>query len=75
MSNLCSITVLEWDLVGENLVVADTNGVVQIWGMKDHILNDWVCLGNATFHGEKILSAAFFHNGRKVMFTLSVRVA
>ncbi|KAK6618699.1 hypothetical protein RUM43_013090 [Polyplax serrata] len=64
-SNLCSITVLEWDLVGENLVVADTNGVVQIWGMKDHILNDWVCLGNATFHGEKILSAAFFHNGRK----------
>lgn len=65
---MSSITVLEWDLGGEYLVLADINGVVQIWGMKDHILNDWTCLGSATFHGEKILSAAFFHNGKKVIF-------
>lgn len=64
---MCSITVLEWDLSGENLVVGDANGLVQIWGMKDHLLNDWTCFGSATFYGENILSAAFFHNGRKVI--------
>lgn len=67
-SNRYTITVLEWDLGGENLVIADTSGMVQIWGMKDHLLNDWKCLGSATFQGEQILSAVFFHNGKKVKF-------
>jgi len=69
-SNRCVVTVLEWDLSGENLLVADTSGLVQIWGMKDHLLNDWISLGSATFPGEHILSAVFFHNGKKVRKTL-----
>jgi mediator of RNA polymerase II transcription subunit 16 len=46
--------------------VADTAGNVQLWSFKDHILNDWLCLGTASFPGEHILGAAFFHNGKKV---------
>lgn len=62
------VTVLEWDLSGEYLLVTDISGVVQVWGMKDHILNDWTCLGTASFPGEHILSAVFFHNGKKVNY-------
>lgn len=66
------VTVLEWDLAGDNLLVADASGCVQIWGMKEHILNDWSCLGSALFPGEQILSAVFFHNGKKVCFIVKI---
>jgi len=66
VSNKVGVTALEWDLPGDKLLVADTAGNVQLWTFKDHILNDWLCLGTASFPGEHILGAAFFHNGKKV---------
>ncbi|KDR19237.1 Mediator of RNA polymerase II transcription subunit 16 [Zootermopsis nevadensis] len=66
VSNKTGVTALEWDLPGDKLLVADTAGNVQLWSFKDHILNDWVCLGTASFPGEHILGAAFFHNGKKI---------
>jgi hypothetical protein len=66
VSNKVGVTALEWDLPGDKLLVADTAGNVQLWSFKDHILNDWLCLGTASFPGEHILGAAFFHNGKKV---------
>ncbi|XP_067002981.2 mediator of RNA polymerase II transcription subunit 16 isoform X2 [Anabrus simplex] len=66
VSSRACITALEWDLPGEKLLVADTAGSVQIWSFKDHVLNDWICLGTASFPGEHILGAAFFHNGKKI---------
>nr|CAD7403322.1 unnamed protein product [Timema cristinae] len=65
-SKRAAITVLEWDLPGEKLLLADASGNVQIWTFKDHVLNDWHCLGTTTFAGEHILAGAFFHNGRKI---------
>nr|CAD7441536.1 unnamed protein product [Timema bartmani] len=65
-SKRAAVTVLEWDLPGEKLLLADASGNVQIWTFKDHVLNDWQCLGTTTFAGEHILAGAFFHNGRKI---------
>lgn len=65
LSNKSNITALEWDLPGDKLVVADESGSIQLWTFKDHILNDWTSIGSACFPGEHILSAAWFHNGKK----------
>ncbi|KAK7791584.1 hypothetical protein R5R35_007389 [Gryllus longicercus] len=65
-SNRAGVTALEWDLPGEKLLLADAAGLVQIWSCREHVLNDWLCLGAATFSGEHILAAAFFHNGKKI---------
>ncbi|XP_020707850.2 mediator of RNA polymerase II transcription subunit 16 isoform X1 [Athalia rosae] len=66
LSNKSNITALEWDLPGDKLVVADESGNIQLWTFKDHILNDWTLIGSACFPGEHILSAAWFHNGKKI---------
>ncbi|XP_063237513.1 mediator of RNA polymerase II transcription subunit 16 isoform X2 [Bacillus rossius redtenbacheri] len=66
VSSRAEVTALEWDLHGDKLLVADLAGSVQLWTLGDHALNDWTCLGTATFAGEHILGAAFFHNGKKV---------
>nr|CAD7586857.1 unnamed protein product [Timema genevievae] len=71
-SKRAAVTVLEWDLPGEKLLLADASGNVQIWTFKDHVLNDWQCLGTTTFAGEHILAGAFFHNGRKLANALVV---
>ncbi|XP_059470201.1 mediator of RNA polymerase II transcription subunit 16 [Neocloeon triangulifer] len=60
------ITSLEWDLPGSKLLVADSNGLIQIFASKEHLLNDWSCLVSAHFPGEQVLAASFFHNGRKI---------
>ncbi|XP_012289223.1 mediator of RNA polymerase II transcription subunit 16 isoform X2 [Orussus abietinus] len=65
LSNKYIITALEWDLPGDKLVVADAAGTVLLWMFKDHVLNDWVLIGSASFPGEHILGAAWFHNGKK----------
>ncbi|KAK0175173.1 hypothetical protein PV327_008946 [Microctonus hyperodae] len=59
------ITALEWDISGDKLVIADRTGNVQLWMFKDHVLNDWALIGSTLFHGEHILGAAWFHNGKK----------
>ena len=70
VSNKAGVTALEWDLSGDKLLVADTAGNVQLWGFKEHVLNEWLCLATAAFPGEHILGAAFFHNGKKVSIIL-----
>lgn len=66
VSSPAVVTALEWDLPGSKLLIADSSGNVSLWTLKEHVLNDWVCLGTATFTGEHILGAAFFHNGKKI---------
>lgn len=34
---------------------------------KEYILNDLVLIGSASFPGEHILGAVWFHNGKKVV--------
>lgn len=65
-SNKALITAIDWDIPGSKLLTADASGNVQIWTNKEYLLNDWTCLGTATFHGENIIAAAFFHNGKKI---------
>lgn len=66
LSSVSVITSIEWDLSGHKLLVADSYGNVALWTFKDYILNDWTCIGTASFPGELIISAAFFHNGKKI---------
>lgn len=66
LSSVSVVTALEWDLSGHKLLVADASGNVALWTFKEYVLNDWTCIGSASFPGEHIISAAFFHNGKKV---------
>lgn len=66
---LCSsspVTVLQWDFTGKLLLIGDENGCVRIYTTQDHILNDWTLLLQVPLEGEHILSAAFFHPGKKI---------
>ena len=65
-SNKALVTSIYWDIPGIKLLIADASGNVQIWSNKDHLLNDWTCQGVATFPGENIVAAVFFHNGKKI---------
>lgn len=67
ISSQAVVTALEWDLPGHKLLVADASGIVSLWTLKEHVLNDWLCLGTHNFVGEHIIGAAFFHNGKKVI--------
>uniref|UniRef100_A0A6M2DDA2 Mediator of RNA polymerase II transcription subunit 16 n=1 Tax=Xenopsylla cheopis TaxID=163159 RepID=A0A6M2DDA2_XENCH len=60
------ITVLEWDIPGNLLLVADSAGNVNIFCSKTNLLNEWTLQYTTQFVGEHIIKAAFFHNGRKV---------
>ncbi|XP_017783710.1 PREDICTED: mediator of RNA polymerase II transcription subunit 16 isoform X2 [Nicrophorus vespilloides] len=65
LSNACLVTVLQWDSTGELLLMADESGSIQIYQMKEHVLNEWNLKWQTSLHGEHILSAAFFHSGKK----------
>lgn len=67
LTNKVPITVLEWDVCGKYLLIADLSGNVQIWVPKDNIISDWVQLYAVRFAGENIIHAVFFHNGRKLV--------
>ncbi|XP_052754188.1 mediator of RNA polymerase II transcription subunit 16 [Galleria mellonella] len=60
-----SVSALEWDNEGKQLLVATTEGDVSVYGQKDYLLNEWQCLYTAQFPGEHIIKAVFFHNGRR----------
>lgn len=61
-----TVLALEWDAPGERLLIATDGGDISIWTPREHVLNIWTCIGHSSFHGEAIIGAAFFHNGRKV---------
>ncbi|XP_063391221.1 mediator of RNA polymerase II transcription subunit 16 [Cydia fagiglandana] len=65
-STVHPVSALEWDSEGKQLLVATTEGEVSVYGMKEFLLNDWGCLYSASFPGEHVIKAAFFHNGRRV---------
>ncbi|XP_048002317.1 mediator of RNA polymerase II transcription subunit 16 [Leguminivora glycinivorella] len=65
-STVHPVSALEWDSEGKQLLVATTEGEVSVFGMKEFLLNEWSCLYTASFPGEHVIKAAFFHNGRRV---------
>ncbi|XP_014784264.1 mediator of RNA polymerase II transcription subunit 16 [Octopus bimaculoides] len=54
---------LVWDRNGTHLLIATSEGQLDIWQIKDHMLNKWSCLGEVQLSGEDILSLAWLHNG------------
>lgn len=65
-SNDNMITLLEWDLCGENLLIGDDSGTISIWSYRDYIFNDWTCIGTVNLLGEYMIGGIFFHSGRKI---------
>lgn len=57
---------LEWDVLGRWLLIADISGNCTLWQQRDNLLSDWQQLYVAQFPGEHIVRAVFFHNGRRV---------
>lgn len=67
------ITLLEWDLYGENLLVGDDSGCVSIWSYKEFIFNHWTCVGQVNLLGEYMIAGIFFHSGRKLALNAEKR--
>ncbi|XP_071040788.1 mediator of RNA polymerase II transcription subunit 16 isoform X2 [Parasteatoda tepidariorum] len=63
------ITCVEWDISATKLLIADAVGCIQVWVMNDFLLNDWVQITSTTYE-EYILSAAWFHNGKKIALNM-----
>ncbi|VVD05406.1 unnamed protein product, partial [Leptidea sinapis] len=66
-STVHPVSTIEWDGEGKHLLVATSVGDVSVFCQKDYLLNDWSCLYSASFPGERIVKAIFFHNGRRVV--------
>lgn len=65
------ITVLDWDVSGNRLLIGDAFGKVEIWSIKDYLINEWHLLNSFTaFEGERTLSAVWFHNGIKSLIAM-----
>lgn len=67
LCNSSPVTVLQWDFTGEFLLTADESGCVRVYQTKEHILNEWTLILQTVLQGEHILSAAFFHSGKRVL--------
>lgn len=68
-----TVTLLEWDLYGEHLLIGDDSGTVSIWSYKDFIFNDWTCVGRVNLLGENMIAGIFFHSGRKIGLNVDKR--
>lgn len=66
LSSPVPISVLQWDLTGDVLLVADQAGCVRFYRTRDHLLNNWYLAHTVSLQGEHIIGAAFFHSGKKV---------
>lgn len=67
LSHSEEITCIEWDVTGSKLVIGDAVGTVQIWGLKDHIISEWILISSHdAFCGERVMTTAWFHNGIKI---------
>ncbi|GAB1601680.1 mediator of RNA polymerase II transcription subunit 16-like [Argonauta hians] len=62
-----------WDWSGTRLLIATSEGQLEIWQIKDHMLNKWSCLGEVQLSGEDILSLAWLHNGVLIRFNADKR--
>ncbi|XP_060557582.1 mediator of RNA polymerase II transcription subunit 16-like [Ruditapes philippinarum] len=57
-----------WDTTGSKLLLIDVDGECQVWAMKDHLLNEWHCIGSVNNAGEEVLAVMWFHNGLQIIF-------
>lgn len=67
------ITILEWDPTGEQILIGDTQGRIELWGKTNHILSDWQQLHYVNFPGETIVQAEFFQSGRAMTIAFDKR--
>lgn len=67
------ITILEWDPIGEYLLIGDTQGRLELWGKVNHILSDWHQLHYVNLPGETIIQAEFFQSGRAMTIAFDKR--
>lgn len=65
-TNKHPISVLQWDVLGKYLLIADICGNVQLWIQKDNLISEWIQLYQVAFPGEHIIKAIFFHNGKRL---------
>ncbi|XP_077525198.1 mediator complex subunit 16 [Amblyomma americanum] len=66
MTHSEEITCIEWDVGASKLLITDAVGQIQLWSMKNYLLNDWTMIASTSFPGEYILTGAWFHNGKKI---------
>ncbi|XP_029849186.1 mediator of RNA polymerase II transcription subunit 16 [Ixodes scapularis] len=66
MTHSEEITCIEWDVGASKLLITDAVGQIQLWSMKNYLLNDWTMIASASFPGEYVLVGAWFHNGKKI---------
>ncbi|XP_052281871.1 mediator of RNA polymerase II transcription subunit 16-like [Dreissena polymorpha] len=59
---------IAWDTTGRQLLLIDTEGQCHLWNMKDHLLNQWECVGSLPAAGEEVLAVMWFHNGLQIIF-------
>lgn len=64
---------LVWDRNGTNLLIATSEGHLEVWEMKNYMLNKWNRLGEVDLSGEDILSLAWLHNGVLIKFNADKR--
>ena len=55
------VTTLEWNENGSRLLIGDSNGAIEIWTRKEHLIDQWTLLHrNVCFSGEHVLAALWF---------------
>lgn len=60
------VSTLKWDgSKGQNLILADKSGQVEVWQTKNNLLSEWECVHKNSFPGEVFLTAFFIPDGRK----------
>ncbi len=60
------VTCLAWDESGSYLCLADSDGWVELWRSRDHLLSHWRCAARERLHREIFLEAKFVYRGKMV---------
>ena len=65
------ITALAWDLeTSEAFVLADSEGNIETWHMKNSVMTEWNQVAHRQFPSEQFLKARFIHGGRRIYVNL-----
>ena len=60
------VTCLAWDESGSYFSLADSDGGIELWHAKDHLLSRWTCVAKEKLHREIFLQAKFIYRKRMV---------
>lgn len=63
-----AITRLHWDHCGAELLIATSDGDIEIYGMIDQLMNKWQIVATGSLPGEPILSSCWLNMPRKVKY-------